>query len=220
MVRLITTMAIAAIITISTIANAQQAQNDDRIVVHKSDLTKDQLDKIQARDKVETVKDTAGTVKEAASAVAGWGKEAGVAFNSFVGSLTDQTVKLSNTQVGRFAMFMIAWKVMAKDVMEMGNQIFGYLVGIPTFVFGSIALFWSYRRQCVPRRVLIEKTKDTKKYAMFMPSGQLLNPGEQADSKAEENREGWAAAHAGMAVVFFGLCSLMIFGCGSCNNVH
>lgn len=179
---------------------------DDKIVVKKSDLTQEQLDKIRTRDKVETV-------KEVASEVSSWGKEAGVAFNSFVGTLTDQTVRLSDTSVGKFAMFMIAWKVMAKDVIGMGDMLIGYFVGIPLLFIGSAVLLWSYRRQCFPRRICVEKTKEGKKWAIIAPNGEQVDISDTSKPYFVEGRSAWAVGHVIVFALFFIASCVTIFGC-------
>lgn len=188
-------------------AFAQITNQDEKIVVKKSDLTAEQLEKVQAREKIDTV-------KEVASEVSSWGKEAGVAFNAFVGTLTDQTVRLSSTEVGKFAMFMIAWKVMAKDVIGMGDMVVGYLVGVPLLFVGCAVLIWSYRRQCLPRRMLIEKTKDGgRKYAIIAPNGEKVDIGDQYHPEIVEGRSVWAVGHVIVGALFIIACSIMIFGC-------
>ena len=135
---------------------------EETVVVKKSDLTAEQLAKVQHQEVV----DKLGAYKEYAE----MGRGVGLAVGESLKAVKDVAVDLSNTNVGKFTMFLIAWKVMAKDVIGMGDVVFGYMVGIPLLFVGGAVLLWSYRRQCIPRRVLVESTKEGKKWEMFVPN--------------------------------------------------
>jgi hypothetical protein len=174
---------------------AAQSQQENKILVNESDLTPDQLAKIKVRQKMEGYSET---VK--------WGHEIGVAVNETLAALTDNTAKFSETKVGKLAMFLVAWKVMAQDVISMGNRVAGYLVGIPFLAIGLAVVVWSYRRQCVPRRVLVEKGPGfwiwrDKKYEIYDPSKQVGNM----------EQDEWVIAHVIVAIVIVIIASFMIF---------
>ena len=185
---------------------AAQPAQDEVVVVKKSDLTAEQLAKV----KLQEVSNQLGAYKEYAE----MGRGVGLAVGESLRGVKDVVLDFSKTDVGKYTMFLIAWKIMAKDIINMGNQVFGYLVGVPTLFIGALILVWSYRRQCVPRRVLIKKTKDESQWAIFTPNGKLVNLGDEESVTNIEARAIWALGHVAVGVVFFLFCSVMIFGCG------
>lgn len=181
-------------------AQAQKNQEQNavvatKILVDENDLTPEQLAKIKLKQKLQTYGDTAR-----------WGHEIGVAVNETLAAVTENTAKFAKTDVGKVAMFLVAWKVMANDVMIVGDKLIQYIVGIPFLVIGLTVVVWSYRRQCVPRRVLVEKGQGfwlwrSKKYEIYDPSAQQGNL----------QQDDWVACHAVVAAVIVIVGSLMIF---------
>lgn len=192
---------------VSSSANAQQATSGDEMVtVKKSDLTTEQQAKIENKQVVEQL----SAYKEYAEI----GKGIGAAVGESLRSVKDVAIDFSQTPVGKFTLFLIAWKVMAKDVIAMGNKIVGYGLGIPLFFISGVVLVWSYRRQCFPRRVLVEKTAEGKKWAMFTPDGRLISAESTEDMEKEiARRTDWAAGHVIVALIAVVICSIITFGC-------
>ena len=98
-----------------------------KVMVDEKDLTPEQLAKVKTKQTMET---TSEYVK--------WGHEIGVAANETLTALTDNTAKFAKTDVGKWAMFLVTWKIMAKDVLAAGNKVIGYLIGIPFFIIGLL----------------------------------------------------------------------------------
>lgn len=199
-------LAIASVIALfSSPAFAQQqaaSAPEDTVVMKKSDLTSEQLAKVQQQQ----VKEMLGAYREYAE----MGRGVGLAVGESLKAVKDVAVDLSQTDVGKFTMFLIAWKVMARDVVGMGDMVFGYLVGIPLLFIGGIMLLWSYYKQCIPRRVLIKHTKDGgKEWQMFVPNEVELN----VEGSKIQTRNIWAIGHVVVAILFLLFCSVMIFGC-------
>jgi hypothetical protein len=158
---------------------------EGKVTVDEKDLTPEQLAKAKAKQTMQT---TGEYVK--------WGHEIGVAVNETLTTLTDNTAKFAKTDVGKWAMFLVTWKIMAKDILMAGNKVIGYLVGIPFFAIGLLVCLWSYRRTCIPHRVITEKGPGlwiwrSKKYEIYDPSTQRGTLGQ----------EGWVAVHALAAAV-------------------
>lgn len=174
----------------------------EKLIVDSNDLPPEVLEKIKAKQKIEEVKQKI----EAAGEYATWGKQIGTAVNESLTALTKHAEEFSNTKVGKVAVFLIAWKVMAKDVLEMGDKVIGYFVGIPFLFFGTIVIILGYRRHCIPRKVLIEKTKEGKKWQMFTPKEK------KQLSSNEWDGDNWALFYAIVEIVLIIFCSLMIFG--------
>ena len=80
---------------------------------------------------------------EFVSKFAGFGKELGTAFNGFVAAMdgglkvtTDRVNEFAQTDVGKFAMFSIGWKIFASDIGSIALSIFNKTAGfILLFVF-------------------------------------------------------------------------------------
>lgn len=190
----------------STLAQQQTQSSQDAttVIVKKSDLTAEQLAKVQSQQ----VKERLGEYGEYAE----MGRGIGLAVSESL-KAGDVAVNFSKTDVGKFTMFLIAWKVMAKDIISVGDVVFGYLVGIPLLFLGGLVLLWSYRRQCLPGKVLVEKTKEGRKWAVIAPNGQKVDIGDMRVPHYVEGRAVWAVGHVAVGALFLIFCSFMIFGC-------
>ena len=144
--------------------NAPQASaqlQDQKITVKTSDLTVDQLAKIkleEANAELQKKVDTYGKW-------VGVGGEIGTAVKDGLNAVVDVADKFGKTDVGRFTMIMIAWKVVGKDVVRI-------ILGILFFITLTIIIVRVYRRVVMPRRVLIENPglfKYPKKYQVVNP---------------------------------------------------
>lgn len=186
--------------------SAQQQTQEETVVVKKSDLTADQLAKVQSQQ----IKETLNQYSEYAE----MGRGIGLAVGESLKAVKDVAVDFSKTEVGKFTMFLIAWKIMAKDIIDMGDKIVGYLLGFPLFFIGGMVMIWSYRRQCLPRRVLIKHTKEGgKEWAIISPNGEKVDISDTSTPHYVEGRSAWAVGHVIVSVIFFLLVSLLTFGC-------
>ena len=186
--------------TLPAFAQQVATPQEETVVMKKTDLTTEQLAKVQSQQ----IKETLGAYAEYAE----MGRGVGLAVGESLKAVKDVAVDLSNTNVGKFTMFLIAWKVMAKDVLDMGDTVFGYLVGIPFLVISLLLCALSYYRQCMPRRVLIEKGPGlliwrSKKFEIFDPAklGGDVTQGERV------------IFHGITAVILILIGSIMTFGC-------
>jgi hypothetical protein len=163
----------------------------EKIVVDVRDLPPELVVQLKARQQMEN---TGRYVR--------WGKEIGVAMDEGLGALTRHSAEFAETELGHFAMFLIAWKVMAEDVYEITSGIVGVLVGVPFLALGAGAVFWSYRRTIVPRRVLQEKDGKKRTYHVY-------NPLKDTSTDEYHYRMIW---HGVAFVITVIISSLMIFG--------
>lgn len=181
--------------------NAQET-----VTVKKEDLTADQLKKVE----VDKVTQQLGQYKEWAE----MGRGVGVAVKDSLSAVKEVAVDFSKTDVGKFTIFLVAWKIMAKDILGMGDMVVGYLVGAPLLVCGMIVLVWSYRRQCMLQRVLTEHSKDGgKKWTIVTPNGERVNLGkdDRGEPVVVSGRSAWAVGHAVTGVLWLSLCCLIMF---------
>src|SRR5689334_13431497 len=105
--------------TAAAVAATAQQGGADTVVVKKSDLTADQLARISQQQQQQQVKESLGIYEEYGA----MGRGVGAALGEGLRSVKDVAVELSETRVGKFAMFLIAWRVMAKDILDMGNTV-------------------------------------------------------------------------------------------------
>lgn len=91
-----------------------QTATDNRIIVDKSLLTPDQIATLNAKEATQQVIDQVSTY----SKVAGIGKEIGIAVKDGLTAVVEVADKFGGTNVGKFTMTMIAWKIIGKDVLR------------------------------------------------------------------------------------------------------
>lgn len=130
------------LIGLTTLSYAQttNAPQPEKITVNVSDLTSDQLMKIKLTNEAEALKTN---IQNYGSWV-GVGKEVGTAVKEGLLAVVDVSDKFGNTKIGTFTMYMVAWKVIGKDLVRI---ILGLLsCTVITFVlYKSIRKMYPYR---------------------------------------------------------------------------
>lgn len=136
-----------AMLCAATPIMAQQSQtSDDTVVVKKSDLTPEQLAKVQQQN-------ADASIDERIQRYGKWvglGKEVGIAVNSSLGAITDQADHFSKTGVGKLTIALVVWKVLGDQAVHIMAGTVELLVFLPLWI-------WSYRKFCISHRVLVEK---------------------------------------------------------------
>jgi hypothetical protein len=97
-----------------------------------------------------------GQVDDVAQKAHGWvgiGKELGQAFDSALGSFTTRSNEFANTKVGKFTLFIVAWKVMGDQAAAFLNAVIHISFGLLELLIFVPVFIWSYRRSCIPMRV-------------------------------------------------------------------
>jgi hypothetical protein len=117
---------------------------DSRIVVDQSILTPDQLATIKAKQATDQVIEDVSTY----SKIAGIGKEVGIAVKEGLLAVVDVADKFSGTNVGKFTMTMIAWKIVGKDVVRI-------IVGLIFLVIFMVFIGRYYRDNFTVHKVAI-----------------------------------------------------------------
>lgn len=122
--------------------------DDDLVTVQKKFVSADGLSKAKDAASASTVSNWAGV-----------GKEIGEATRDALNSVVDVSDKFSKTDVGKFVLVMVAYKVI-------GQKIIAVVLGIPVFLFGIGVWIFVFRRFFCSYRVLIENdtTVKVKKY--------------------------------------------------------
>jgi len=123
----------------------------ETITVNKEDLPKDLLEKIELENKVETY-----------GSWIGLGKEIGTAVDSSLSALTENSVKLSETDIGKTAIFIVVWKLLWIDILQL---IVGFILLIVVTGF-SVHI---YKTAIKPQNVIVSERGDSKEYEMKSP---------------------------------------------------
>ena len=153
---LITVMLLVVAFAPSVKAQANLNGANEKITVNTSDLTVDQLAKIKAEAEVKELSKKLETYGN----WVGVGGEIGDAIKEGLTAVVDVADKFGNTDVGKFTMVMIAWKVVGKDIVQI-------LLGLLFFTTFVTTLILIFRRIVLPRRIKIENPgffKYPKKY--------------------------------------------------------
>lgn len=117
----------------------------EKITVNTSDLTADQLAKIVAEKQVVELQKRIETYGEWVGA----GGEVGIAIRDGLSAVVDVADKFGKTDVGKFTMYMVAWKIMGKDILRI---IFGVLFVTVFTVF----MFNYYKKNFTTYRIVVE----------------------------------------------------------------
>ena len=91
---------------------------------------------------------------------AGKGKEVGIAIRDGLIAVKDVSIEFSNSNLGKFTMVLVAWKVIGKDIVRI---ILGAFFALVVTIF----IVRSYFKTCTYRKLLIEDPglfKYPKKY--------------------------------------------------------
>jgi len=153
----------------------------DKITVDTDDLPKELAQKV-ARVAAESKRNS----------WEGIGKEVGTAVNEALGAVVTNADKFGKSEVGRFTMFLVVWKIFGKDALR-------FIAGFTLVLIAFGMILYSYRNTMIPRRVLVSRNKATKE-----EKWQIVN---------EDPRDIGASRflHAFVLVVVFGIGSIVMF---------
>jgi hypothetical protein len=120
-----------------------QSTNNGKIVVKTSDLTADQLAKITAEQELENIQKK----MEHYGNWVGIGGEIGQAVNEGLLSVVEVSDKFGKTDIGKFTLVMIAWKIMGKDVIRI-------ILGLIFIVVIMMIILKVYKNTYSPKKIL------------------------------------------------------------------
>ena len=141
-----------------------QAQNIEKVGDPTTYLTGEQLAKYTSDMKIADLEKKLETYGD----WVGVGGEVGSAIEEGLTAVVDVADKFTGTDVGKFTMVLVAWKVVGKDVIRI-------LLGLIFLTIITILFFRVYRNTYMPKRKLIEKTPQgwfkaaIKKYHVVVP---------------------------------------------------
>ncbi len=134
---------------------------DEEITIKKSDLSTEQLAEILAEKQLQEMQKKVETYGN----WVGVGGEVGTAVKEALLGVVEVSDKFGKTDVGKFTMIMVAWKIIGKDIIRI-------LLGLIFIIVFVILLNRSYRTYTV-RRIVTEsngwKFWLPKKYTLVEP---------------------------------------------------
>ncbi|MDO8516965.1 MAG: hypothetical protein Q7S33_02465 [Nanoarchaeota archaeon] len=161
----------------------QSNSSSEQILVDTKDLPADVVAQIKAKQKVESV-----------GKWVGMGKEIGEAMNGAMTALEEHVDKIGNTRVGKFTMFLVAYKVIGTDMIQL-------LIGLPLLIIGTMIFIITWFRSCVKRKVKkITYAAVGDKKVISETSETLENP---------DYDYCWASVV--VYAIFLGICTAIIF---------
>ena len=137
--------------TLFTLVLPAQVQ-PDKVVISKTELTADQLTKLEAQQKLDLANQQINELQGKIETYGKWvgvGGEVGTAVKEGLTAVVDVADKFGKTDVGKFTLIMIAWKVMGQDVIRI-------LLGLLFFTILTIIILKVYRRVVIAHKVLTE----------------------------------------------------------------
>lgn len=117
----------------------------EKIVVNKSDLTTTQLLKIEGDAKVAELQKKLNTYGN----WVGVGGEIGTAVKEGLNAVVDVSERFGKTDVGKFTLIMITWKVIGKDAVRIS-------LGILLILVVTIFIFINYRKNFTTRKIMVK----------------------------------------------------------------
>lgn len=117
------------------------AQQDSMILVKKSDIPQNIVQKYENEQNIQKIGKWVGV-----------GKEVGTAMKEGLGALTNETDKFSKTGVGKFTMFIIAYKVLGNDIMRI-------ILGFMLTIIATSMFIWYFITNC-KQKTKIEETNN------------------------------------------------------------
>ena len=192
-ISIIFVVTLATLLALSSGVLAQQSGNQPRMVtVDVNQLPTAQRDSIlesQYQSEIDA------KVKKFGWA-AGLGKEIGEGVNESLKAITERTAEFAETKVGKFTMFMVAWKILGGDVIQLGFGLFFFILWIAVWIY-------SYWRNCITRRVVVEKGKEGVK------NWEIIN--EWVNNQGSDIKTQTAVIHWIIFLVFAIITCIIIF---------
>lgn len=138
-----------------------QAQTTKQVGDPTSYMTPDQLAKYHSDIKVAELEKKLQTYGN----WVGVGGEVGIAVKEGLSAVVDVADQFGKTDVGKFTLVMVAWKVMGKDVIRI-------ILGLVFLVIITWLFVKVYKNTYVPKRMMVENPgfmKYPKKYEIIKP---------------------------------------------------
>ena len=130
------------------------AQTSQQVTVNLSDLTPAQRAQYEAQAVIAKQEAQLAIYEKKIEQFGDWvgvGGEVGTAINEGLSAVVDVADKFGKTDVGKFTLVLVAWKVMGKDVVRI-------VLGLLFFTILTLLIVRIYRRGVQTRKILIKRT--------------------------------------------------------------
>jgi len=124
---------------------AKEAAKSESIWVRESDIPPSALKNLQRDSKIQQVENKLEEINN----YVGIGKEIGGAIDTSLGALAFHIDEISKTNVGKFTMLMVAWKIVGEDFS-------GYFSGLIIYLIFLGIWIWSWHQNFYKRQVPAE----------------------------------------------------------------
>jgi hypothetical protein len=95
----------------------------------------------------------------------GVGGEVGTAIEEGLSAVVDVANKFGKTDVGKFTLIMVGWKIIGKDIIRI-------ILGIIFLIIFTWIIIFSFKRTCIERKILIKNPgfmRYPKEYKIIEP---------------------------------------------------
>lgn len=151
---LFTTLTLILALACSAIAQTETVQVDITKLTQQELMVYQQL-----KLKSQNAMDVSNITPEKIDKYAQIGKSFGTAFKECWTTVSSDAEKFAQSDAGKLTMFLIAWKIVGQDGINLVEKAVQYIIGIPLLFSGTLIFVWIIRRNCFSRPRLVESTK-------------------------------------------------------------
>ena len=130
------------------------------------------------------------------------GKSFGVAFKECWSTVSTDAERFAQSDAGKLTMFLIAWKIVGQDGVNLLEKGIQYSIGIPLLLVGTIFFFYIFRRNCIEQPLLVSRTK----IGWFTVKSEY-----KGMDSAPHGSDGYPILYGIAYAIFIGICCLIIF---------
>jgi hypothetical protein len=155
----------AVLLTVTLVAQTQE----ENVTIKKSELTAQQLATVEANAQLQKAQAQIDELNKKVETYGKWvgvGGEVGTAVKEGLSAVVDVADKFGKTDVGKFTMVMIAWKVIGQDVVRI-------FLGLLFFITFTTVLIYIVRKALMSSRKIVENPgflRYPKKYEIIRPA--------------------------------------------------
>lgn len=174
-----------------------------KIEVNPEDLDSQTLKKVITR---QTEREKGDTLLAEADKYLEFGKRLGGAVDGALGAVVNQANVFGKTEVGRFTLFLVGWKLFGRDVIR-------YIFGFFFFIISLSCIIWSYWKLCVPRKILVgfDKTTKVKTYKIVNNVYNFKGDDDYSGSRSMASMAGTRGVHLVAFLVTIVITNLIFF---------
>src|ERR1051326_4347830 len=171
----------------------------DTVEVDVSKLSQVELQAYQRMKAMQAEAQSHNANPEKVSEWAKTGKALGEAFKECWGTVSNDVERFANSKAGMWTAFLITWKVMGHDTVELTKQFIRWVVAFGLLIVGFPTWIYIFRKNCITHRVVKSMTRE---------SFWKVKKTYENSNAVHDN---WAAAYAGFLFAFLVLCTLIAF---------